>query len=158
MKTKPKGLDRPSTVRVIRAMSALHTRMYRATGGRLGKHWRIGAGARRPVPVCLLTTTGRTSGQPRTVPLCYARDGERIVLIASQGGLPHHPQWYRNLLANPEVRIEIGRAGRRYRAAEAEGEERERLWEVAVAAYPDYAAYQSWTERRIPVVVCDPIG
>jgi deazaflavin-dependent oxidoreductase (nitroreductase family) len=156
VKTKPKGLDRPSTVRVIRAMSTLHTRMYRATGGRLGKHWRVGAAVRKPVPVCLLTTTGRTSGQPRTVPLCYVRDGERVVLIASQGGLPGNPQWYRNLLANPDVAIEVGRARRSYRAREAEGDERERLWALAVATYADFASYQSWTQRRIPVVVCEP--
>ena len=157
MKTKPKGLDRPSTVRIIRTMSTLHTRLYRATGGRLGRSWRIGAAVRNPVPVCLLTTTGRRSGQPRTVPLIYLRDGDDLVLIASQGGLPDHPQWYRNVLAEPRVQIEIGRDRRGYRARVAGTAERERLWATAVAAYADFASYQSWTEREIPVVICAPV-
>jgi deazaflavin-dependent oxidoreductase (nitroreductase family) len=157
-KAKPKGLDRPSTVKVIRAMSSLHVRLYRATGGRLGKNWRIGAAARKAVPVCLLTTTGRKSGQPRTVPLCYLRDGDSIVVVASQGGLPTNPQWYYNVQADPSVRIEIGRRTKPYTARVATAEERARLWPRLVALYADYASYQSWTDREIPVVICEPAG
>jgi hypothetical protein len=80
MKTKPKGLDRPSTTRIIKVMSAAHTRMYRATGGRLGKNWRVGSAVRQAAPVCLLTTTGRKSGRPHTVPLIYLQDGPDIVV------------------------------------------------------------------------------
>lgn len=156
VKARPRGLDRPGTTRVIRAMSALHTRLYRATGGRLGQNWRIGAAARKAVPVCLLTTTGRRSGQPRTVPLCFLRKGDAIVLVASQGGLPSNPQWYYNVRAEPEVIIEIGRQRRRYRARVAGPDERGRLWPELVALYADYASYQSWTQRQIPVVVCEP--
>jgi F420H(2)-dependent quinone reductase len=156
LKPKPKGLDRPATTRVIKAMSTLHTRMYRATGGRLGKHWRIGAGIRKAVPVCLLTTTGRKSGQPRTVPLCYLQEGEAIVLVASQGGLPENPQWYYNVKANPTVRIEIGCRRRAYRARIAGPDERARLWPKLVDLYADFESYQSWTDRQIPVVVCEP--
>ena len=156
LKRRPKGLDRPGTTKVIRTMSNLHTRLYRLTGGRLGKNWRIGAGARKAVPVCLLTTTGRTSGQRRTVPLCYLRVGDAVVLVASQGGLPRNPQWYYNLKANPAVQIEIGKQRADYRARVAGPEERARLWPQLVRMYADYASYQSWTEREIPVVICEP--
>lgn len=156
-RSKPKGLDRPSTARVIKLMSNVNTGVYRATGGRLGSTWRIGAGFRKPVPVCLLTTTGRTSGRPRTVPLCYLREDSAIVVVASQGGLPTNPQWYLNLSANPAVEIEIGRHRSAYRARTASRDERARLWPKLLDMYADYAAYQSWTDREIPVVVCEPV-
>ena len=156
VKAKPKGLDRPSTTKVIKAMSSLHTRLYRRSGGRIGKNWRIGAAARKAVPVCLLTTVGRKSGQPRTVPLCYLREGDAVVLVASQGGLPTNPQWYYNLKANPEVQIEIGKQRGAYRARVAGRAERARLWPKLVELYADYESYQSWTDREIPVVVCEP--
>ena len=127
VKTKPKGLDKPSTVKVIKVMSAANTWLYRKTGGRVGRTWRIGSAVRKGVPICLLTTTGRSSGQARTVPLCYLADDDRIVLVASQGGLPNDPQWYKNLVADPKVEIQIGTrraddgraAGRRVRAQRA---------------------------------------
>lgn len=157
MKAKPKGLDRPSTVRMIKAMSALNRRLYRATGGRLGGTWRMGAAFRKPVPVCLLTTTGRKTGQPRTVPLCYLRDGADIVLVASQGGLPTNPQWFYNVKANPAVQIEIRKQRADYRARVAEPAERATLWPKLVDMYADYDSYQSWTDREIPVVICEPV-
>jgi deazaflavin-dependent oxidoreductase (nitroreductase family) len=157
MKNKPKGLDRPSTTRVIKLMSAAHTRMYRATGGRLGKNWRVGSAVRKAAPVCLLTTTGRKSGQPRTVPLIYLRDGANVVVVASQAGLPSNPQWYGNLVAEPTVQIEIGRHRSAWTAHSADGAERDRLWPRLVELYADYDSYQSWTDREIPVVVCEPV-
>jgi F420H(2)-dependent quinone reductase len=156
MKTKPKGLDRPSTTRIIKVMSAVHTRLYRATGGRLGKNWRVGSAVRQAAPVCLLTTTGRKSGQPRTVPLIYLQDGRDLVVVASQAGLPTNPQWYGNLKANPEVQIEIGKRRSGYTARTATSDERARLWPKLVDLYADYNSYQSWTEREIPVVICAP--
>jgi deazaflavin-dependent oxidoreductase (nitroreductase family) len=157
LKPKPKGLDRPSTTRVIKAMSRLNTQIYRRTGGRLGKKWRIGAGFRKPVPICLVTTTGRTSGQPRTVPLCYLKDGAAIVLVASQGGLPTNPQWYYNIKANPDVQIEIGKHAADYTARIAAADERAQLWPKLTDLYADYDSYQSWTDREIPVVICEPV-
>jgi len=157
VKARPKGLDRPGTTKVIKAMSSLHTRLYRATGGRMGKNWRIGAAARKAVPVCLLTTRGRKSGQPRTVPLCFMLDGDAVVLVASQGGLPTNPQWYYNLTADPQVQIEIGRRKSDYRGRVATPEERARLWPMLVEVYADYASYQAWTDREIPVVICEPV-
>ena len=153
---KPKGLDKPLATRVIKLMSRMNTRIYRATGGRLGKTWRIGAGFKKPVPICLLTTTGRKSGQARTVPLCYLQDGSNIVLVASQGGLPANPQWYGNIRANPAVEIEIGKQRAGYRARKATRAERDRLWPELLELYADYASYQAWTDREIPVVVCEP--
>jgi deazaflavin-dependent oxidoreductase (nitroreductase family) len=155
---KPQGLDKPIATRIIKVMSRVNTRLYRATGGRLGRNWRIGAGFKKPVPICLLTTTGRQSGRPRTVPLCYLQDGRDIVLVASQGGLPTNPQWYGNIRANPAVEIEIGRNRTAYRARAASSSERDRLWPQLLELYADYASYQAWTERQIPVVICAPVG
>jgi deazaflavin-dependent oxidoreductase (nitroreductase family) len=158
VKAKPKGLDRPSTSRIIKLMSRVNTRVYRVTGGRIGRSWRVGAGFRKPVPICLLTTTGRKTGQPHTVPLCYLQDNDSVVLVASQGGLPTNPQWYYNIKANPEVQIEIGKRRTDCTARVAGPDERARLWPKLVDMYADYASYQSWTEREIPVVICTPVG
>jgi deazaflavin-dependent oxidoreductase (nitroreductase family) len=117
----------------------------------------MGAAFRKPVPVCLLTTTGRKTGQPRTVPLCYLRDGADIVLVASQGGLPTNPQWFYNVKANPAVQIEIRKQRADYRARVAEPAERATLWPKLVDMYADYDSYQSWTDREIPVVICEPV-
>jgi F420H(2)-dependent quinone reductase len=157
-KPKPKGLEGPAAIRIIKVMSRVNIRLYRLTGGRIGKKWRIGAGFKKPVPICLLTTTGRKSGEPRTVPLCYLQDGPNIVLVASQGGLPTNPQWYGNVRANPAVEIEIGKRRTAYRARKATASERAELWPKLVDMYADYASYQSWTDREIPVVVCEPAG
>jgi deazaflavin-dependent oxidoreductase (nitroreductase family) len=155
-KPKPKGLDGPATARIIKVMSRVNTRLYRLTGGRLGKKWRIGAGFKKPVPICLMTTVGRKSGQARTVPLCFMQDGPNIVLVASQGGLATNPQWYGNIRANPAVEIEIGKRKAPYRARKANRAERAELWPRLVDVYADYASYQSWTDREIPVVICEP--
>ena len=156
VKPKPKGLDRPSTKRIIKAMSAAHIRLYRATGGRVGKKWHVGSALFKGVPVCLVTTTGAKSGLPRTVPLLYMRDGDRLVFVASQGGLPTNPQWYRNVLADPAVQVQIGRQHLRLRARTATPDERAVLWPRLVDLYADFASYQSWTDREIPVVIAEP--
>jgi len=109
-------------------------------------------------PVLAIETTGAKSGKVRRTPLVYATDGDRIVLVASKGGSPRHPAWYHNLKANPEIQVWApkGRSGR-YRAREAEGEERERLWQLACETYPGYDTYQDRTGgRRIPVIVLEP--
>ena len=108
-------------------------------------------------PVLLLSTRGARTGQTRSTPLLYCTDGDRMVLVASKAGSAHHPAWYRNLTANPQVEvIAPGRSGR-YVAREAEGEERERLWARAVEIYSGYDVYQGRAgARRIPVVVLEP--
>jgi len=115
-------------------------------------------GGPRLLPTLLLTTVGRKSGQPRALPLIYGRDGDAYVVIASKGGLPDHPLWFRNLEANPECDLQVGTRALRARARVAEGEERQRLWDAMVEIYPPYTDYQKTaTQRTIPVVVLEPV-
>jgi deazaflavin-dependent oxidoreductase (nitroreductase family) len=135
----------------MRVMSGANVLLFRLTGGRLGGTFPGGA------PVGLLTTTGRKSRAQRVAPLIYLEDGARIVLVASQGGMPKHPVWFLNLEANPDVSFETRAGGRRvYRARRASAEEKAGLWPRLCALYPDYATYQARTERDIPVVVLEP--
>jgi proline iminopeptidase len=127
-----------------------HVQRYRETGGEVGHVWRRGA------RVLLLTTSGRSSGEPRTVPLIYAEDDGRFVLIASKGGAPSDPGWYLNLRKNPQVEVQVRDEVFRARARTAEGDERARLWKLATAQWPDYDEYVKRTEREIPVVVLEP--
>jgi deazaflavin-dependent oxidoreductase (nitroreductase family) len=124
---------------------------FRANGGKVG-----GRFANRPM--MLLTTTGAKSGLPRVAPLVYTKDGDRIVIIASKGGAPTNPDWYHNLVANPEVTVEIGTERFAARARVTEGEERDRLYDAMAAQMPFFAEYQRNTERRIPLVVLERIG
>ena len=135
---------------VIKLMSRLNTWAYRATGGRVGGKFRSGA------PVMLLTTIGRKSGRRLTIPLLYLRDEGRIVTVASKGGMDHHPLWYRNLVANPAVDVQIGTETSAMQAHTASDAEKRALWPKLVAMYPDYATYQARTARNIPVVVLTP--
>jgi deazaflavin-dependent oxidoreductase (nitroreductase family) len=104
-----------------------------------------------------LRAVGRKSGQWRstllTAPIC---DDERVVLVASKGGHTEHPQWYRNLVANPDVEVIVGDLTRKMRARTASAEEKAALWPRIVAAYKGYAGYQKKTARDIPVVICEP--
>lgn len=101
----------------------------------------------------LLSTTGRRSGKPHTVPLLYLRHGAALVVIASWGGRDHHPQWYLNLSADPQCSVRVAGKVHSVTARMTNGEERARLWARAVAAYDGYAHYQAKTARQIPVVV-----
>ncbi len=134
----------------IKAFSTLNVWLHRVTGGKLGGRFPSGQ------PLLLLTTIGRKSGQPRTSPLIYLADGDDLVIVASKGGMDHHPLWYTNLVANPDVEVEVGREKRRMRARTANAEEKARLWPKLVKLYPEYQSYQERTEREIPVVVLSP--
>ena len=149
-------LDKPWVVGGVKVMSRVNTWLYQRPGGRVGGNWRVGSALRAPVPVCLLTTTGRKSGEPRTVPLLHLPEGDRVLLVASQGGLPRHPQWYRNILADPHVTVQVGRRRRAMTAREATATERAELWPRLVERYEDFASYQANTSRVIPVVICEP--
>ena len=127
----------------------LHAAVYRATNGRLG-------GTLGHIEQVLLTTPGRTSGLARTTPLAATRDGARIILIASNNGGDRHPAWYLNLVAHPEVVVQLGGQRIAMVARVVEGEEREQGWRKAVAMNPGYARYEARTSRRIPVIVCEP--
>jgi deazaflavin-dependent oxidoreductase (nitroreductase family) len=123
-----------------------HVRVYRATGGEHGYHW-------RGTTILLLTTTGRASGQERTTPLIHRTDDGNWVVVASKGGAPDHPDWYENLRANPQATIQVKGDQIPVRARTADGPERERLWTLMAEAWPAYNDYQRKTSREIPVVV-----
>lgn len=154
-KPRPDGLDRPYVGTIIKLMSKVNVALYRSTGGLLGSKWRVGSAFPRGIPILLLTTTGRKSGLPRVAPLLFLKDGPRLVVVASQGGLPKNPQWYENLRANPECEVQIKRHRREMRARTASPEERALLWPKLVAHYADFASYEAWTERVIPVVILE---
>jgi deazaflavin-dependent oxidoreductase (nitroreductase family) len=143
--------------KLLRLYSQAHVWVYRKTRGKLGNKWRIGAAFPRGVPVLLLTTIGRKSGEPKTTPLLYLEDGERIVIVGSQGGMPKDPQWFLNLTKNPKVKVQVGARVRPMRARVANPEEHATLWPRLVALYADFATYQAWTDRPIPVVVLEPM-
>lgn len=108
-------------------------------------------------PLLLLHTTGARSGEERINPMMYLADGDRLVVFASKGGAPTHPDWYHNLVANPEVEIEVGAERRKMRARVAEGEERDRLYAEQSSRYPQFAKYQEGTDRTIPVVILEAV-
>ncbi|HLX20937.1 MAG TPA: nitroreductase family deazaflavin-dependent oxidoreductase [Gaiellaceae bacterium] len=124
-----------------------HVQRYQETDGAEGHDWRGGT------TTLLLTTTGRKSGKQYTTPLIYTFDGDDPVVVASQGGSPDNPDWYKNLVANPHVDVQI--KGEKFHAHPhtAEGEERARLWKQMAEAWPDYDEYAKKTDREIPVVV-----
>ena len=124
---------------------------YRANGGKVNGRF---AGA----PLLLLTTTGARSGQPRTAPLAYTTDGDRLVVIASKGGAPTNPDWFHNLLANPEVTVELGAERFPARAVVPDGEERDRLFDQMAGQMPGFADCQRRTARRVPVVGLERVG
>jgi deazaflavin-dependent oxidoreductase (nitroreductase family) len=125
---------------------AKHIRRYVESGGQDG-HSYYGN------ETLLLTTRGRKSGKLRRTALIYARDGDRLVLVASNGGAPNHPSWYLNLLECPDVTVQVGAETFAARAGVAYAEERPRLWELMVSVFSRYAAYQRQTDRVIPVIV-----
>jgi F420H(2)-dependent quinone reductase len=153
---RPKQLDSPLLPKIFKYAGKAHVWVYRRTGGRIGGKWRIGAGFRKPVPTLLLEHRGRKSGKIFVTPLLYMFDGADVVIVASQGGRPEHPQWYRNLVANPDTFVEIGPDRRAVRAVVACPDERARLWPKLVEVYADFDNYQNWTDREIPVVVLKP--
>ncbi|GFG68416.1 nitroreductase family deazaflavin-dependent oxidoreductase [Mycolicibacter senuensis] len=118
---------------------------FRGSGGKLG-------GAFEGAPVLLLTTTGAKSGQPRTSPMMYLPEGERIIVFASNEGKDNHPSWYHNLRANPSATAEIGTETFPVTATEITGTEHDRLYDIQAQRYPGFAGYRERTERVIPVI------
>ncbi len=150
-------LAHPIVPRIMKAAARAQVRVFRLTDGRIGSRFRVGAGFRKPVPTLLLDHVGRKSGTQFTTPLLYLADGADVVVVASQGGMPTHPQWYRNLLAHPDTHVDLrGERRRPVRARVAGSEERAALWPRLVDLYADFATYQATTEREIPVVVLEP--
>jgi deazaflavin-dependent oxidoreductase (nitroreductase family) len=141
--------QRPVTWFLVNVGNKIDPYLMRASGGRLKSTF--------VAPTVLLTHTGAKSGKKRSTPLAYFTDDDNVILIASRGGHRHHPAWYHNVIANPEVELWAKGGGGRYRVREAEGDERERLWQLAAGFYPGFAKYQERAgDRRIPVIVCVP--
>jgi deazaflavin-dependent oxidoreductase (nitroreductase family) len=128
-----------------------HVRRYRETDGDVGYMW-------NGVPTLLLTTKGRKSGEARTNALIFGRHGDDFLVVASMGGAPTHPNWYRNLLAQPAAEIQVKADHISVRARIAEDAEKPRLWKVMTDQWPNYDVYQSRTERVIPLVVLSPVS
>jgi len=137
------------TSKAQRFFTDINAFVYRISGGKIG-------GKFGKSLVLLLTTTGRKTGLQRTIPLFYLKDGDNLILVASNGGAPTHPVWWLNLQANPEAVVEIGKKKLSVRARETDAEERKRLWPLLVAMYSGYAGYQKKTSREIPVVILHP--
>lgn len=136
-----------------------HANRYLSSGGTDGHMYKAnppGYGE-MTVPSLMLTTTGRKSGEKYMFPLYYGQTGNSYIIVASKGGAPDHPGWYKNLLANPEAEIMVGTKKIKVHARTAAGEERKRLWPEALKFWPPYADYQKKTQREIPVVVLDPV-
>jgi deazaflavin-dependent oxidoreductase (nitroreductase family) len=123
-----------------------HVKVYRETNGEQGYLW-------NGAPILLLTTTGRKTGEPRTSALIFGRDGDDLLLVASQGGAPTHPNWYHNLTANPDVEVQVEGDVFPANARTATDDEKARLWSIMTDVWPNYDAYQERTDRQIPVVV-----
>ena len=150
-------LAHPVVPKVIKVIAKAQVRVFRLTNGRIGSKWRIGAGFRKPVPTLLLDHVGRKSGTTFTTPLLYLADGPNVVVVASQGGLPKHPQWFHNLVASPDTWVHVRKQGRRpMRARVADADERAELWPRLVELYADFEVYQAVADRVIPVVVLEP--
>jgi deazaflavin-dependent oxidoreductase (nitroreductase family) len=128
-----------------------HVRRYRKTDGAVGYDW-------NGAPTLLLTTTGRRTGASRTTPLIFGRDGDDYLIVASVGGMPDHPAWYLNLQAEPRASIQVRANHVSVEARTATDDEKPRLWRIVNDVWPNYDAYQSRTERIIPVVVLSPTG
>jgi len=146
MQEQRKWRDRPMFKLMLKVMIPVIVFLYRSTGGGIG-------GKVQGLPVLLLTTTGRTSGKPRTVPLGYLRDGSTYVIIASYGGLPRHPAWFLNLQSHPEATIQAKHLQVQVKAETANPEKKCELWARLLEVAPGYADYQKRTSRDIPMVI-----
>src|SRR6266852_2412285 len=134
----------------FRAITQAHRAIVHLSGGRVG-------GSAFGMPTVELHTVGRKSGQPRSTMLTApVIDGDWVVLVASKGGDDRDPDWYRNLVANPEIELTMAGRRRPMRARRATPDEKAELWPRVVAAYKGYGGYQGRTERDIPLVICEP--
>ncbi len=141
--------DAPYQQPDITLLGEEHVKRYQETDGEVGYIW-------NGVPTLLLTTTGRRSCHARTTPLIFARDGDDYLVVASMGGAPQHPNWYKNLTADADAHIQVRGGHMDVRARTATEEEKPRLWSIVSAQWPNYDVYQTRTERVIPVVVLTP--
>ena len=138
--------------------SADHVRVYLDSGGTEGHMWDSSVvGGPGVLPCLLILAIGRKTGNATTLPLLYGETDGGYVIVASRAGSAQHPGWYLNLLAHPDIRIQVGPERLRVRARDTDGAEREALWNQMAELYPPYNDYQALTERRIPVLVLEPL-
>jgi deazaflavin-dependent oxidoreductase (nitroreductase family) len=135
----------------VNVLTTVTTAAYRKSGGRIG-------GSVDGAPVLLLDHVGRKSGQRRTTPLLYMRDGDDLVIVGSRGGSDAPPAWWHNLKASPRTTVQVGSEHHEVVAREVHGDERARLWPLLVDIYANYAVYEQRTDRTIPVIVLSPAG
>ena len=137
--------------KALKAASAVHRTLYRASGGRIGgRVWGLS--------ILLLTTTGRRSGRARTTPLCFLPDGDALVVVASNGGMDWYPDWWLNLLEQPRAEVLVGRERRAVVARRAAPAEHERIWAELTAIAPGYLRYRARTQREIPLVLLERVN
>lgn len=139
----------PMSKGMMKFFSKLNVVLYKLSGGRV-------MGKMDGTPVCLVTMKGAKSGKTRTIPLMYNPAGDNVLIVASMGGAPKHPVWYYNLVAHPDVEIQLGGKKGKYRVHQADDAEKESLWPALVENFPSFAVYRERTERNIPVMVCAP--
>jgi deazaflavin-dependent oxidoreductase (nitroreductase family) len=137
--------------KIWNVFTSAHVAAYRATGGRIGRKF-------RGAPVLLLDHVGRKTGQKRTIPLMYLRDGDDLVIVASKGGSHKHPLWWLNLRDHPRTTVMVDSETRAVTARQASTEEKQRLWPRLVEIYKPYDDYQQRTSRDIPVVILERGG
>jgi deazaflavin-dependent oxidoreductase (nitroreductase family) len=142
---KPTPVDSPVDLSLL---GEAHVRAYRETNGETGYMW-------NGAPILLLTTRGRTSGEPRTIAIIFTKYRDSYVIMGSRGGSPTHPQWYQNILADPNVELQVKAEKFAAVARTAASPERELIWKEALKTWPRYDEYQSRTTRQIPVVVIE---
>ena len=151
-RSMPTGFKFVMSTKLGKLMQDGNVWLYRKSGGTLGARM-------QGAPVLLLTTRGRKTGKPRVTPLIYLqRDSGEVAVVASKGGWPSHPLWYRNLEADAAVQVQIGRDVRKMQARTAAPEERRQVWPELLKLFPGYADYQSWSDREIPVVLLRPLA
>lgn len=152
MPTPPAFPDPGSAkLKVLNTLTNANVRLYRLSGGKLG-------GKSAGAPILLLDHVGRKSGQKRTTPLMYTRDGDDLIVVASRAGSNFNPAWWSNLKASPATTIQVGSERLSVLARQATPEEKEELWPRLVANYRHYATYEERTDREIPVIVLTPQG
>lgn len=148
---KPGGVTTaPMSKGVMKFFSKLNVVLYKLSAGHI-------MGKMDGTPVCLVKMKGAKSGKTRTIPLMYNPSGDDVVLVASMGGAPKHPVWYHNLVAYPDVEIQLGGKKGAYRVHQADDDEKEGLWPDLVDNFPSFAVYRERTDRNIPVMVCSPL-
>ena len=145
---KETGGDSPPPRWLLKLFTKLNVVVYKLSGGRLMNKL-------SGMPILLVEMKGAKSGKLRTIPLMYVPNGDGFLLVASQGGAPKHPVWYHNLVAHPDVRITFGGQIKALSVRQASEEEKAQLWPICCEYYPPYADYQTRTDRKIPVFVCE---